>query len=154
MESSGCAPRKPDRKTVEKNRRIHMKSLYSKLDSLLPNQKKDGVALTVPDRIIEAADYITELRERVEKLRERKRQLIALGSHNSTLTKLLPDIEVEEISDGLKSVKTTSDFRNNEVGFYKMIQLLEEEGVEVLSAYLPPSKSEGSVRYTHFLMRM
>ncbi|KAJ3702253.1 hypothetical protein LUZ61_005958 [Rhynchospora tenuis] len=155
MESSGRTPRKPDRKTVEKNRRIYMKSLYSRLDSLLPNPTKvDGMTLTVPDRIVEAADYIMELRESVEKLRERKRQLIALGSNNSILTKLLPDIEVQQMSNGLTSVKTTSDLRNNAVGFFKMIQLLEEEGVEVLSAYLPASKTEGSVCNTHFLLRM
>ncbi|KAF3326810.1 Helix-loop-helix DNA-binding domain-containing protein [Carex littledalei] len=149
MESSGCAPRKPDRKTVEKNRRIYIKSLYSKLETLLPSATKDGFAQSIPDCIIGAADYITELRESVEKLRERKRQHIALDSTNSVLTKLLPRIEVQELSRGLKAVKVNIISRNNNSGFYNTIRLLEEEGVKVLNAHLP-----ASVPDIHLLLSM
>ncbi|XP_078164895.1 transcription factor bHLH162-like [Carex rostrata] len=145
MESCGCAPWKPDRKTMEKNRRTYIKSLYSTLESLLPSATEDGFAKSIPDSITGAADYIKELRETVEKLRERKRQHIALDSSTSS---------VQDLSVGLKAVKVNIISRNNSSGFYNTIRLLEEEGVEVLNAHLPAFVPELSVHNIHLLLSM
>ncbi|KAF2573655.1 hypothetical protein F2Q70_00000691 [Brassica cretica] len=67
--------RSVDRKTIEKNRRIQMKNLYSELNSLLPQTSRESLAL--PDQLDEAANYIKKLQVNVEKKRERKRKLLA-----------------------------------------------------------------------------
>lgn len=111
------------------------------------------MSLSTPDCTTKAADYITELRDRVEKLKERKRQLIALDSTTGILTKLSPHIEVQDLTSGLKAVKVNRNSRNYEIGYYNMIQLLEEEGISVLNAHLLPAvESEVSVHSIYLLL--
>ncbi|KAJ6809951.1 uncharacterized protein M6B38_318940 [Iris pallida] len=64
---------KVDRKTVEKNRRIHMKNLCFKLGSLIPKEDKNTKdPISQHDHLDQAATYIRNLKARIEKLKQRK----------------------------------------------------------------------------------
>ncbi|KAI3914501.1 hypothetical protein MKW92_052926 [Papaver armeniacum] len=93
--SSTCAAAAIDRKTIEKNRRSHMKSLCFKLVSLIPSttsthdnnhsSKKDIAQI---DLIDQAANYIQELTKRIDKLK-RKKDLL-------TTTTTLPNTDSDD----------------------------------------------------------
>ncbi|XP_072981006.1 transcription factor bHLH162-like [Typha angustifolia] len=134
----GCA--KVERKTVEKNRRIHMKSLCLKLSSLIPKDhytsSKD--VLTQQDFLEEAASYIKKLKERIEKLKQ-KRELGASirGISNDISSGMmigtkLPMIEVRHQETNLEVVLISST--DKRFMFHEVIAVLEEEGAEVVSA--------------------
>ncbi|KAJ6868909.1 hypothetical protein NC651_033871 [Populus alba x Populus x berolinensis] len=71
MKKSSSETSKLDRKTVEKNRRVHMKDLCFKLASLVPHHffKPSKDMLSQQDQLELAACYIKQMRERVEKLK-------------------------------------------------------------------------------------
>ncbi|XP_031120621.1 transcription factor bHLH162-like [Ipomoea triloba] len=77
ISSTGGVSEKPDRKTVERKRRIHMKYLCGKLVSLIPPHhfypSKESVSQQ--DQLDQAATYIKALRERVEKLEKMKKKM-------------------------------------------------------------------------------
>ncbi|XP_010925568.1 transcription factor bHLH162 [Elaeis guineensis] len=139
MESSHGLTR-PDRKTVEKNRRIQMKALCSKLESLLPSSpnSREGVTLPLPDRLDEAVNYIKGLQGRLERMKERKRQLMGserrsrgMGSEVGGGMRV-PQIEVQDLGPALRVVLISSPV--DRLLFYEAIRVLEEEGGAVLNA--------------------
>ncbi|KAM6569938.1 hypothetical protein CsatB_017923 [Cannabis sativa] len=75
---------KLDRKTIEKNRRIHMKGLCFKLASLVPSHHPKEM-LTQQDQLDLAASYITQLRERIDKLKKRKEEAIMMPPPTSSI---------------------------------------------------------------------
>ncbi|KAI3886181.1 hypothetical protein MKW92_039010 [Papaver armeniacum] len=105
--SSTCAAAAIDRKTIEKNRRSHMKSLCFKLVSLIPSttsthdnnhsSKKDIAQI---DLIDQAANYIQELTKRIDKLK-RKKDLL-------TTTTTLPNTDCDDQDIITSSVVATS----------------------------------------------
>ncbi|KFK28692.1 hypothetical protein AALP_AA7G034000 [Arabis alpina] len=132
--SNTSQSRSTDRKTVEKNRRIQMKSLYSELNSLLPQPSRE--LLTLPDQLDEAANYIKRLQVNVEKKRERKRKLIATtcfeksnsagsSSVNVIAPKRVPKIEIQETGSILHIFLVTS--LEHKFMFSEIIRLLTEE---------------------------
>ncbi|KAG1330253.1 transcription factor bHLH162 [Cocos nucifera] len=139
MESSHGSTR-PDRKTVEKNRRIQMKALCSKLESLLPNSptSREGVTVPLPERLDEAVNYIKGLQGRLERMKERKRQL--MGTKNTSRgmgselggAMMVPQIEVQDLGPSLRVVLISSPV--DRVLFYEAIRVLEEERGAVLNA--------------------
>ncbi|CAH2078411.1 unnamed protein product [Thlaspi arvense] len=144
--SNTSQSRSADRKTVEKNRRIQMKALYSELNSLLPQTSREP--LTLPDQLDEAANYIKKLQVSVEKKRERKRMLIAttafdrLNSTGSssmsssvdvTVPRRLPKIEIEETGSILHIFLVTS--LEDKFMFHESIRVVTEElGSEITHA--------------------
>ncbi|XP_059663855.1 transcription factor bHLH162-like [Cornus florida] len=142
MESSPPSSTTPkaERKIVEKNRRKHMKTLYSKLYSLLPNHSSKEV-LPLPDQIDEAEQYIKSLQKKLEKSKEKKKYLMGrkrphacIESHETnTRTLKSPQIEIQEMSPGLNVV-----FINglpNQSMFYEIIHMIHQElGAEVINA--------------------
>ncbi|XP_074574827.1 transcription factor bHLH162-like [Curcuma longa] len=140
MESSA----RPERKTIEKNRRIYMKALYSQLVSLLstPSSREgttEAAALTLPEKLDKAIDYIKEKQGKMENMRKRKRQLsAAIGrEEGSGSGEYLPKIEVQELktnlNSGLRVVIVSSPWEQQEV-FWEAIRVLEVEGFEVANA--------------------
>ncbi|KAJ0239385.1 Transcription factor bHLH162 [Hirschfeldia incana] len=144
--SNANQSRSADRKTVEKNRRIQMKALYSELNSLLPQTSRESLPL--PDQLDEAANYIKKLQVDVEKKKERKRKLVAtsaLEKFNSTgsslmsssvdvsvLTKL-PRIEIQETGPVLHIFLVTS--LEYKFMFHEITRVItEESGVEITNA--------------------
>ncbi|XP_042410696.1 transcription factor bHLH162-like isoform X2 [Zingiber officinale] len=139
MESSA----RPERKTIEKNRRIYMKALYSQLVSLLSTpSSREGTteaALTLPEKLDKAIDYIKEKQGKLENMRKRKRHLSGASGREeaSGSGEYLPKIEVQELrtnlNSGLRVVIVSSPWEHQEV-FWEAIRVMEVEGFEVANA--------------------
>ncbi|KAA8519778.1 hypothetical protein F0562_014121 [Nyssa sinensis] len=134
MENNPSSSR-TDRKTIEKNRRNHMKSLYSKLNSLVPHQTSQEV-LSLPDQLYEAANYIKELQTTLEKLKEKKERLMGTDRPNANLSGGVglrsPQIEVHQVGSALEVVLITG--LDCQFMFNESIRIIHEEGTEVINA--------------------
>ncbi|XP_010538664.1 PREDICTED: uncharacterized protein LOC104812938 [Tarenaya hassleriana] len=133
MESnSNASSSRSDRKTIEKNRRIQMKTLQSDLNSLLPNSQNSREPLTQPDQLDEAAKYIKKLQVKVERMKERKRKLVGSeGSSDSPsgFAFRRPRIEIQEMGPIMNIVLVTGlDCKHM---FYEIIRVLTDEGTDV-----------------------
>ncbi|KAH0687123.1 hypothetical protein KY284_017676 [Solanum tuberosum] len=111
---------KPDRKTQEKNRRIQMKYLSSKLFSLIPPHHhhystKDMV--TQQDQIDQAITYIEKLKERVDVLKRRKDKIIA---------------QVRELGSTIEVILVSC--LKKKFTMQEVIIILEQEGAQVVTA--------------------
>ncbi|KAI4329555.1 hypothetical protein MLD38_027931 [Melastoma candidum] len=143
---------KPDRKAVERNRRIHMRGLCFKLSSLIPphHLHRSKEMLSQQDQIDMATTYISQLKERIEGLKMMK-ELIAGdggghsgegsrdghavdggGAFQSDPNPLLPVIDLREWESGLELTLIIGESRN--FGLHEVLSILEEEGAEVMSA--------------------
>ncbi|XP_027344426.1 transcription factor bHLH162-like [Abrus precatorius] len=125
-----------ERRIVEKNRRNHMKNLYSCLNSLLPNYNPMEV-IAVPDQIDEAINYIRSLETKVKMIQEKKESLMARkrtlsGCSSSQGSQKSPKIEVHEMGYSLEVILTCGF--DNQFIFYEIIRILHDENVEVISA--------------------
>ncbi|KAJ1398209.1 Myc-type, basic helix-loop-helix, partial [Sesbania bispinosa] len=133
---------KLDRKTIERNRRIHMKSLCFKLISIIPSKylKPSKDMLSQQDQLDLAATYIKHLRERIEKLKGKKEQTMSMMSSNQNnnnnrifnIGSKLPILEIRDLGSGIE-VMLISGLNKNFM-LYEIIGVLEEEGAEVVTA--------------------
>ncbi|KAL9434235.1 hypothetical protein AB3S75_028960 [Citrus x aurantiifolia] len=134
---------KPDRKTIEKNRRDHMKSLCFKLSSLIPSHhfKASKDMISQQDQLDLAACYIKQLRERVDKLKgmkERAMKSIKPNSINNIMDETnafcsnLPVVELRDLGSSIEVILISGLQRS--FMLYEVISILEEEGAEVVSA--------------------
>lgn len=98
-------------------------------------------ALSQPDQIDEAINYIKSLQEKLqecklkkENLMGRKRSYACTNSTaaNSAATSKPPKIEIHEIGSTLEVVLITSV--DSQFLFYEVIRILEEDGAEVVNA--------------------
>ncbi|KAK9278846.1 hypothetical protein L1049_028425 [Liquidambar formosana] len=140
--SSSSEQAKLDRKTVERNRRIHMKGLCFKLGSLIPPHhfkpsSKDMVSQQ--DQLDQAATYIKKLRERIEELKGMKQLAMGnTGISTGNITEpmmaglILPVVELRDLGSSLEVV-LVSGLKKNFM-LYEVIVILEEEGAEVVHA--------------------
>ncbi|WVZ10705.1 hypothetical protein V8G54_015235 [Vigna mungo] len=134
------ASSKLDRKTIERNRRIHMKALCFKLVSIIPSKylKPTKDMLSQQDQLDLAATYIKHLRERIEKLKGEKEQAMKMMRTTQTnngifnIDSELPLLEIKELGSGIE-VMLISGVNKNFM-LYEVISVLEEEGVEVVAA--------------------
>ncbi|QCD86639.1 Achaete-scute transcription factor-related [Vigna unguiculata] len=131
---------KLDRKTIERNRRIHMKSLCHQLGSLIPpNLKppKSKLMLGQQDQLDLAARYIKHMRERIEKLKRQKEQaMLNQSSDRKMLDKnvdtKLTILELRDLGSGIEVMLVSG--LNKTFMLYEVISVLEEEGAEVVTA--------------------
>ncbi|XP_030932187.1 transcription factor bHLH162-like [Quercus lobata] len=139
QQGSQSTSTKIERRVIEKNRRNQMKILYSKLNSLLPNQNSKE-ALSLPDQIDEAIKYIKSLETKLKKSKEKKESLCVNGRKRSyTCTSFdaksslkSPKMEIREMGSALEVVLITG--LDNQFLFYEIIHILHEEQAEVLTA--------------------
>ncbi|KAG9451054.1 hypothetical protein H6P81_011019 [Aristolochia fimbriata] len=138
MESRQASACKLERKTIEKNRRIHMKSLCLQLASLIPTSHSTKEAVSMQEQLMRATIYITQLRQRVEEKKKKKDQaLLAMQRMNNNSIMVRPaaasvQIRGEYSSNNLEVVLISglpNTFKLSEV-----YRILVEEGVEVTSA--------------------
>ncbi|KAL7605403.1 hypothetical protein Lser_V15G16437 [Lactuca serriola] len=133
-----------DRRTVEKNRRIHMKALYSKLHSLVPHNSSSREVISLPDQLQEAANYIKKLQIKLEKMNEEKDNLMGIQKleinhedkiKNSNLMveqQRIPKIDVRGTGSSLEAILITGvDFQ---FLFSETIRVIHEEGFDVINA--------------------
>ncbi|XP_049393474.1 transcription factor bHLH168-like [Solanum stenotomum] len=117
--------KKPDRKTQEKNRRINMKSLFSKLFALIPPHHFSKAMLAQQDQVDQVISYIEELKERVEVLKRRKD-----GTTSCSIK--TPMVEVRELDSTLEVILVSGLQKN--FTLQEVIIIIEEEGAQVVSA--------------------
>ncbi|XP_061351838.1 transcription factor bHLH162-like [Gastrolobium bilobum] len=130
---------KVERRVIEKSRRNHMKMLYSKLNSLLPNYNPKLLqeALPLIDQVDEAIKYIKILegkvkmaQEKKESLGEKKRSRSCCSSSSATTScPKSPQLEVHEMGSCLELVLTCG--LETRFIFYEIIRILHEENIEV-----------------------
>ncbi|KAK8617384.1 hypothetical protein V6N13_080300 [Hibiscus sabdariffa] len=134
---------KVERKIIEKNRRNHMKNLYSKLNSLLPHHDSKE-PLSLPDQIDEAVNHIQRLKTKLNEYREKKESLMARKrsytctiDSSSTVTETTvslksPELKINEHGSAMEVVLMTGT--DSQSMFYDMIGILNQHGAEVLNA--------------------
>nr|XP_043626688.1 transcription factor bHLH162 [Erigeron canadensis] len=143
---SSSTSNKVDRRTIEKNRRIQMKGLYSTLHSLVPHDSSREM-ISLPDQLHEAASYIKKLQIKLEKMNEEKNQLMGIkgpeiinhadGKKINNYNMLVgqqrtPQIDVRETGSYLEAILITGvDFQ---FLFSATIRVLHEEGFDVVNA--------------------
>ncbi|KAL8249464.1 hypothetical protein R6Q59_006332 [Mikania micrantha] len=133
-----------DRSTIEKNRRIQMKALFSKLHSLVPHESSSRDVTSLPDQLQEAANYIKNLQIKLEKMKEEKDNLkrikkLEIEHDKKSKTSSLmvghqrtPKIDVREIGSSLEAILITgADFQ---FLFSETISVIHEEGFDVVNA--------------------
>ncbi|XP_022748935.1 transcription factor bHLH162-like [Durio zibethinus] len=133
MKRSRCSSAKVERKIIEKNRRNHMKNLYSRLNSLLPHHNSKE-PLSLPDQIDEAVNFIKSLETSLKESREKKDSLMGRKrSYRCTNTASLrsPEIRINEKGSAIEVAWMTG--QDSQFMFYKMIRILHVEGAEVLN---------------------
>uniref|UniRef100_A0A5B7BY14 BHLH domain-containing protein n=1 Tax=Davidia involucrata TaxID=16924 RepID=A0A5B7BY14_DAVIN len=136
MENNPTSSSRTDRKTIEKNRRNHMKTLYSKLNSLVPQHKSKEV-VSLPDQLYEAANYIKKMQATLEKMKEKKDRLMGIEKPSASLSSggvglRSPQIEIHEVGSALEVVLITG--LDCQFMFNETIRMLHEEGAEVVNA--------------------
>lgn len=137
--SSSSEKSKLDRKMVEKNRRMQMKSLCFKLSSLIPANHFRGTRdiISQQDQLDYAASYITQLKENIEKLKIRKEQAVGLENGSNTMDTMmfgsrLPVFDLRDFGSSIEVIVVSGLQKSFMV--YEIISILEEEGAEVVSA--------------------
>ncbi|KAJ4818087.1 basic helix-loop-helix (bHLH) DNA-binding superfamily protein [Rhynchospora pubera] len=156
--NEGCSS-KMERKTIEKQRRMQMKSLCFKLASLVPKQPQPSSSYhlscisfkeggTQVDNLEEAASYITKLRSRIEKLKEVRRRISSSTANNYANANdndkrmgmltigMVPIIEVLIINNNSYTNTSIMYPQCHKLTFYKVIRIIEEEGADVVNASL------------------
>ncbi|KAK9995790.1 hypothetical protein SO802_020476 [Lithocarpus litseifolius] len=130
---------KLDRKMVEKNRRMQMKSLCFKLSSLIPASHFRGTRdiISQQDQLDYAASYITQLKENIEKLKIRKEQAMGFENGSNTMDTMmfgsrLPVFDLRDLGSSIEVIVISGLQKSFMV--YEIISILEEEGAEVVSA--------------------
>ncbi|OAY30890.1 transcription factor bHLH162 [Manihot esculenta] len=136
MKKSISESSRPDRKTVERNRRIHMKGLCFKLASLIPSHhfKHSKDMLSQQGQLDHAAAYIKHLKERIEKLKKIKEQAMVISGANNNKIMMglrLPIVELRDLGSSIEVV-LISGLKKNFM-MYEVITIIEEEGAEVVS---------------------
>ncbi|CAA2998401.1 transcription factor bHLH162-like [Olea europaea subsp. europaea] len=142
--TGGSSVNKMDRKTIEKNRRIVMKDLCSKLTSLIPNQhfKPAKEFLSQQDLFDQAASYIKQRKERIEELKSRKR-LLSLRTADETNNSIrnsvmhglnLPILRFRDLGCSFEIVLISG--HKKKVMLHEVISILEGGGAEVVTANL------------------
>ncbi|URD85106.1 Transcription factor bHLH36 [Musa troglodytarum] len=158
----GRADLKVERKLAEKYRRMHMKTLYFKLSSIIPadhrtTAKHASIAIihvdipsthkdvmTKQDNLDQATSYIKYLRERIENLKQRRLVQSSTARNEMGTGYLLPIIEVKYQDLNLEILLISGV--NKSFMFHEVINVLEEEGAEAVSTRIGLEPSRVSER--------
>ena len=99
-------------------------------------------AMTRPDRLEEAAAYIRQTTERVERLKERRRELTAArapsssqGSSSAGGAAAAAEVEVQHLGSGLHAILVTGAPPSEGASFNRAVRAVEEAGGEVQNAH-------------------
>nr|KYP62908.1 Transcription factor bHLH36 [Cajanus cajan] len=131
------SPSKVDRKFIERNRRNQMKTLFRKLNSLVPHQRSRE-SISLPDQLEEAAEYIKKLQINAEKLKDKKNMLLGNERSNGrmyggkSVGLKSPRIEIQQMGSALEVVLITG--LDSQFMFSEIIRVLGEEEVDIVNA--------------------
>ncbi|KAK4427146.1 Transcription factor [Sesamum alatum] len=146
---------KLERKTIEKNRRILMKTLCFKLVSLIPDHhfKPPKELLSQQDQLEQATSYIKLLAERVEEMKRRTQAVMISNANPSTSNKIntrimrgskSPVLKIRELGSNLEVVLISGLWKN--FMLHQVISILEQEGAEVVNVNV--SSIDGQIFHT------
>ncbi|KAK0573155.1 hypothetical protein LWI29_003714 [Acer saccharum] len=127
QESNSNSSSRIKRNLLERNRRIHMNTLLSKLFSLVPQRQQFSVCESVD----QATSYITKIEEKIKKLRERK-EVILKGDHDDHDEKFEPVVINVKSSESTLEVSIISGLKKK-ILLHQVISVLVEEGAEVVN---------------------
>ncbi|CAA6665501.1 unnamed protein product [Spirodela intermedia] len=108
-----------------------MKTLCFKLSSLIPKSDISKDSLTQQDHLDQAAAYIKTLRERIDRLKQKK-ELTSAAAPELLIGLRLPLVEIRALESTLEVVLICGPDRRSL--FYEVIGVLEEEGADVVNA--------------------
>ncbi|KAL2344054.1 hypothetical protein Fmac_005339 [Flemingia macrophylla] len=123
-----------DRKLIERNRRNQMKALFTELNSVVPHQSSRE-ATSRPDQIGEATNYVKSLQIKLEKMKEKRNNLIEIErSENGSMNKGLksPQFKIQQMGSVLEIVLVSE--LDCLFMFTETIRVLQEEGSDVVNA--------------------
>ncbi|TKY59257.1 Transcription factor bHLH36 [Spatholobus suberectus] len=125
-----------DRKFIERNRRNQMKALFSKLNSVVPHQSS-GETTSRPDQIGEATNYIKNLQIKLEKMKEKRNNLIDIERSKNASMNIMglksPQFKIQQMGSALEVVLVTG-LADYQFVFNETIRVLQEEGSDVVNA--------------------
>ena len=109
--------------------------------------------MTRPDRLEEAAAYIRQTTERVERLKERKRELTAArasssSSQGSSSAGGAAEVEVQHLGSGLHAILVTGAPPGDGAAFHRAVRAVEEAGGEVQNAHFSVVGARAVYTYT------
>ncbi|KOM53770.1 hypothetical protein LR48_Vigan09g242900 [Vigna angularis] len=131
------SPSRVDRKFIERDRRNQMKALFRRLNSLVPHQTSKAVSL--PDQVEEATNYIKKLQMNMEKMEKKKNKLLGIERPNVSMNGggervgfKSPRIEIRQMGSAVDVVLITG--LDSQFMFSETIRVLHEEGLDVVNA--------------------
>lgn len=147
MKNCDDASKKLERKAIEKNRRIHMKGLCCKLNSLVPCLSSQPYKLfSQENQFDQSTVYIEQLKKRIELLKAKKDEAsrcVNNGCENDLCCNVKddqlvvsydsasqPTVEVKELDGGLQVLLTSKLARH--FLFSEVISIVEDGGGEVV----------------------
>ncbi|KAK3223313.1 hypothetical protein Dsin_010338 [Dipteronia sinensis] len=134
QESSSNSSLRINRNLLERNRRIQMNTLLSKLFSLVPQRQQAliiSMQFPVCESVDQATSYIRKLEEKIKKLRERK-EVILKGDHDDHEEKFEPVVINVKSSESTLEVSIISGLKKK-ILLHQVISVLVEEGAEVVN---------------------
>ncbi|KAG2267859.1 hypothetical protein Bca4012_061640 [Brassica carinata] len=119
---------KEQRNLREKERRMRMKHLFFTLSSHVSPTHR----LPVPQLIDHSASYMIQLKEKVNKLREKKKTLLGeVGNHSEGSSFILPKLSI--CSRGsIINMNLIMDLNMKRVMLHELVSVFEEEGAQVM----------------------
>ncbi|KAK1408792.1 hypothetical protein QVD17_40840 [Tagetes erecta] len=136
--------KKPERKIVEKNRRNHMKFLFTHLFSLIPPHIISKGGDQVADRVDRAIDYIQILKNNLDMNMNKKNKLLLSHkrSHQHMKTmdseRISLDIQIHQITHEVDALLVTGLEKHS--SFCNVVRFLNQYSTEVTLANFSCSK--------------
>ncbi|KAL2334540.1 hypothetical protein Fmac_015753 [Flemingia macrophylla] len=124
-------------KEIERQRRQEMATFYASLRSLLPLEFIKGKR-SISDHMNEAVNYINHMQNNIKELSAKRDELKKLSKYYSYVENTDEGLHkscnftVHE-NNGIMGIEITSGFREKGPRLSKLLQLLIEEGLEIVS---------------------
>ncbi|XVF84972.1 hypothetical protein PTKIN_Ptkin17bG0081600 [Pterospermum kingtungense] len=132
---NGDEASKINRCLIERERRRHMKSLFSELSAVLPPQP---IKLSVPELVDQATEYVKHLQKKLEQYEQMKVQLEekrgSAKANYAMRSRIIipPVVNIRDLGSNLEVHLITG--LNMEFALSDFISILQEEGAEIISA--------------------
>ncbi|KAK3152546.1 hypothetical protein QOZ80_2BG0160550 [Eleusine coracana subsp. coracana] len=127
--AAGGGGGKPDRKTVERNRRNQMNALYSRLDTLVRGDDDAAGQAGGGGGVHKAAGG------EGGEAQERKRELTSSQGSGSSASRAEVEVEVQHLGSGLHAILVTGAPPSDGASFHRAVRAVEEAGGEVQNAH-------------------
>ncbi|XWS34804.1 hypothetical protein CRYUN_Cryun21dG0068800 [Craigia yunnanensis] len=130
---NGSGASRINRCLIERERRRHMKSLFSKLFALLPPLPNK---MSVPELVDRATAYVKQLQKKLEEYKQMKVQLedkhASATAYTMRSRTIPPVLNIRDLGSNLEVHLITG--LNMEFALSDFISILQEEGAEIISA--------------------